>query len=122
MNYLKEAKDILQTVIEKTASSNKVAVTAIELCFLLRNVKEFRCTCRNKDIDIGIAGLKAKLAKGAINKFIVEALLRLGLENKIENRSVNVVMSLTGTNDFVLILKKDFETVKQIQMEDLIKT
>lgn len=132
MNIQNQVKEILVEVFLKTSTKYKVPVQEVELMFLLADSENFKCKYGQIDISLNIAGLKAQMFSGSINKFIVKALSGFSERNNIPKNKVNVAMRYVpeilgaGNNpasviEITMTLRTGFDIIRPITIEELLK-
>lgn len=120
MDVVNEVKDILITLFQKTAKSNKVSVTDVDLCFQLKgNLTSYVCKYGSEVIDVSIAGLKAQLFKSKINDYITAALLKFSNSEKIDSRYTNIVMTYDD-NSIIMVLRNGEDQIRQVTINDIL--
>ena len=121
MNIQEQVKSILNNLFVVTARKNEVAKKEVTLIFQLKSRAQFKCSYNGLEVNIGDAGLQARIFSASINSSITTALIRLAKEKNIELSDVNVLIKTNEENDFFLMLRSANTVSKQIELNEFLK-
>lgn len=120
MEILSQVKAIMADLFKATAKKNNMPISNVLLVFKLKNAKQFICRYLENEVNVGDAGLKAKMFSGTINSHIVNGLIKHAESYKIEKAMVNVSVTLSASGNLVLILRNANTAVKEIELADFL--
>lgn len=128
------ARKFFVHLFEKTANECGLERDKVELCFMLKNMSEFKCmgpvkelALTEEDIRLGFADkinffITPRVIKNNISKFIVSALLNFGKQNGIGPQTVNVVMKLGPMGFLIFILRNARTEVRELSLNEIINS
>ncbi len=121
-------------LFENTARESGLEQDKVELCFMLKNMAEFKCMGPVKEIVLTEEDIRhafadtlnffitPRVVQKQLNKFIVAALLNFGKQNGIGPQSVNVVMKMGPMGFLIFILRSARSEVRELSLNEIINS
>ncbi len=119
MVTLSQVKEIMASLFRKTAKKQKPPIPVREVMLVFYS--NGRIKFDKQEVPISDAGGLAAMFSGKITKSVCGTLQRLSVKDNIPLQEINILMQMTGEQEFVLFLRKAAQVVRNIEIEEFLK-